>query len=99
MSPLDDVDRVTYRLDQTFVYRYDAPIQRLRHRLRVMPPRQHGPTVLETSRLTISGADVQRRRVRDGAGNTVVRLYRDMEQRAYGAATSDVRALSRLVDK
>ena len=62
MSPLDDVDRVTYRLDQTFVYRYDAPIQRLRHRLRVMPPRRHGPTVLETSRLTISGADVQRRR-------------------------------------
>lgn len=31
------------------------------------------------------------------AGNTVVRLYRDMEQRAYGASTSDVRALSRLV--
>ena len=74
MSPLDEVDRVTYRLDQTFVYRYDAPIQRLRHRLRVMPPRQHGPTVLETSRLTTSGAEVQRRRVRDGAGNTVVRV-------------------------
>jgi molybdate transport system regulatory protein len=31
------------------------------------------------------------------AGNTVVRLYRDMEQRARGASTSDVRALSRLV--
>ncbi len=33
------------------------------------------------------------------AGNTVVRLYRDMEQRAYGASTSDVRALARLVSK
>ncbi len=31
------------------------------------------------------------------AGNTVVRLYRDMEQRARRASTSDVRALSRLV--
>ena len=33
------------------------------------------------------------------AGNTVVRLYRDMEQRAYGASSPDVRALSRLVSK
>ena len=74
MSPLDDVDRVSYRLDQTFLYRYDAPIQRLRHRLRVMPPPQHGPTLLETSRLTISGAEVRRRRSRDAAGNAVVRV-------------------------
>ena len=33
------------------------------------------------------------------AGNTVVRLYRDMEQRAYGASMPDVRALSRLLAK
>lgn len=32
-------------------------------------------------------------------GNTVVRRYRDMEQRAYGASTSDVRALSRLLTR
>jgi transglutaminase-like putative cysteine protease len=74
MSPLDAAERVSYRLDQTFVYRYDAPIERLRHRLRVMPPSEHGPTVLETSRLTISGADVRRRSARDNAGNTVVRV-------------------------
>lgn len=77
MSPLDSVDRVTYRLEQTFAYRYDAPIERLRHRLRVMPPPRHGPTVLETSRLRITGADVRRRRWRDRDGNTVVRLGAD----------------------
>jgi molybdate transport system regulatory protein len=33
------------------------------------------------------------------AGNTVVRLYRDMEQRAYSASTSDVQALARLARK
>lgn len=32
-------------------------------------------------------------------GNTVVRLYRDMEQRAYGASTAEARALSRLLTK
>jgi transglutaminase-like putative cysteine protease len=74
MSPLDAADRVTYRLEQTFAYRYDAPIRRLRHRLHVMPPARHGPTTLETSRLRISGADVRRRRWRDRDGNTVVRL-------------------------
>ena len=77
MSPLDALDRVTYRLDQAFVYRYDAPIQRLRHRLRVMPPARHGPTTLVTSRLAVEGADVRRRRARDGAGNTVVRVGAD----------------------
>jgi transglutaminase-like putative cysteine protease len=76
-SRLDALDQVTYRLDQTFAYRYDAPIQRLRHRLRVMPPPRHGPTTLDTSRLTITGAPVRRRRWRDNAGNTVVRLVAD----------------------
>ena len=76
-SRLDALDRVTYRLDQTFAYRYDAPIQRLRHRLHVMPPPRHGPTTLDRSRLTISGAQVRRRRWRDNAGNTVVRLVAD----------------------
>jgi transglutaminase-like putative cysteine protease len=77
VSTLDGLDRVVYRLDQTFVYRYDAPIRTLRHRLRVMPPLRHGPTTLVTSRLTVDGADVRRRRWRDGAGNTVVRIRAD----------------------
>ena len=42
-----------------------------------MPPPRHGPTTLDTSRLTISGAPVRRRRWRDNAGNTVVRLVAD----------------------
>ncbi|HEY6740886.1 MAG TPA: transglutaminase family protein [Lapillicoccus sp.] len=73
-SHLDGLERVTYRLDQTFLYHYSGPIQTLRHRLRVVPPAQHGPTTLVTSRLTIDGAEVHRRRWRDGAGNTVVRV-------------------------
>jgi len=71
---LDGLERVTYRLDQTFLYYYSGPIQTLRHRLRVVPPAQHGPTTLVTSRLTIDGAEVHRRQWRDGAGNTVVRV-------------------------
>ena len=33
------------------------------------------------------------------AGNTVVRLYREMERRAYGASTAEARSLSRLLAK
>jgi transglutaminase-like putative cysteine protease len=76
-SHLDGLERVSYRLEQTFLYHYSAPIQTLRHRLHVVPPAQHGPTRLVTSRLTIDGADVHRRRWRDGAGNTVVRVRAD----------------------
>jgi transglutaminase-like putative cysteine protease len=76
-SHLDGLERVAYRLEQTFLYHYSAPIQSLRHRLHVVPPAQHGPTTLVTSRLTIGGADVHRRRWRDSAGNTVVRVRAD----------------------
>ena len=31
------------------------------------------------------------------AGNDVIRLYRDMERRAYGASTTDMRSLARLL--
>jgi transglutaminase-like putative cysteine protease len=76
-SRLDVLERVSYRLEQTFRYHYSAPIQTLRHRLHVVPPAQHGPTTLVTSRLRIDGAHVHRRRWRDGAGNTVVRVGAD----------------------
>jgi transglutaminase-like putative cysteine protease len=76
-SQLDGLERVAYRLEQTFQYHYSAPIRTLRHRLHVVPPAQHGPTSLVASRLIIDGADVHRRRWRDGAGNTVVRVGAD----------------------
>lgn len=76
-SQLDGLERVAYRLEQTFQYHYSAPIRTLRHRLHVVPPAQHGPTSLVASRLIIDGADVHRRRWRDGAGNTVVRVRAD----------------------
>ncbi|HWI34711.1 MAG TPA: transglutaminase family protein [Lapillicoccus sp.] len=76
-SQLDGLERVAYRLEQTFQYHYSAPIRTLRHRLHVVPPAQHGPTSLVTSRLIVDGADVHRRRWRDGAGNTVVRVRAD----------------------
>jgi transglutaminase-like putative cysteine protease len=74
---LDRADRVTYRLSQTFDYAYDAPISALSHRLRVVPPPRHGPSSLVASRLTVEGAQVRRRRWRDGAGNTVVQVDAD----------------------
>jgi transglutaminase-like putative cysteine protease len=74
---LDRAEHVTFRLEQSFAYRYDAPIRQLSHRLRVFPPAQHGPASLVTSRLDIAGAQVRRRRWRDSAGNTVVRLDAD----------------------
>jgi transglutaminase-like putative cysteine protease len=76
-SQLDGLERVAYHLEQTFQYHYSAPIRTLRHRLHVVPPAQHGPTSLVASRLIIDGADVHRRRWRDGAGNTVVRVGAD----------------------
>jgi transglutaminase-like putative cysteine protease len=76
-SQLNGLERVAYRLEQTFQYHYSAPIRTLRHRLHVVPPAQHGPTSLVASRLIIDGADVHRRRWRDGAGNTVVRVGAD----------------------
>jgi len=77
MSRLDEADRVTFRLRQTFTYRYDAPIGALSHRLRVVPPSQHGPSTLVESRLVVDGAHGRRRRWRDCAGNTVVQFEAD----------------------
>jgi transglutaminase-like putative cysteine protease len=76
-SALEQADRVTYRLSQTFNYAYDAPISALSHRLRVVPPPRHGPSSLLASRLTVDGAQVRRRRWRDRAGNTVVQVDAD----------------------
>ncbi len=74
---LDLAERVTYRLSQSFAYRYDAPIGALTHRLRVVPPVRHGPSALVSSQLRVDGAVGRRRRWRDRAGNTVVQFDAD----------------------
>ena len=74
---LETADRITFRLSQSFHYRYDAPIGALSHRLRVVPPSQHGPSTLVESRLSVDGATGRRRRWRDSAGNTVFQFDAD----------------------
>jgi transglutaminase-like putative cysteine protease len=74
---LDAADRVTYLLEQSFRYEYDAPVSALRHRLVVVPPRQHGDVHRRSHHLSISGADLRRRAATDGRGNTVVLVQAD----------------------
>jgi transglutaminase-like putative cysteine protease len=71
---LDAAERVTYVIEQSFRYDYTAPVERLRHRLVVLPPRRHGNQVLRARRLEVTGAATQRVTRRDARGNTVVRL-------------------------
>lgn len=71
---LDQVDRVTYLLEQRFCYDYPQPVERLRHRLVVLPPVRHGDQHLRARRLEVHGAPVVQAVRRDTRGNTVVRL-------------------------
>ena len=48
--------RTSYLLDQSFTYRYPAPIEHLRHRLMVVPPPKHGDQRLLWYRLEVRGA-------------------------------------------
>jgi transglutaminase-like putative cysteine protease len=71
---LDRAASVTYLLEQTFRYDYSGPVERLRHRLVVLPPIRHGSQHLRAHRLEIDGAAVRHRTARDRRGNTVVRV-------------------------
>jgi transglutaminase-like putative cysteine protease len=79
---LDAADRVLYLLEQSFRYDYDAPVAALRHRLVVVPPRQHGEVHRRSHHLEVSGADVRRRAHTDARGNTVVRVHADEVERS-----------------
>jgi transglutaminase-like putative cysteine protease len=74
---LNGVERVTYLLEQTFRYDYPQPVERLRHRLVVVPPAWHGNQRLVAHRVDIDGAVARREVRRDARGNTVVRLRAD----------------------
>jgi transglutaminase-like putative cysteine protease len=69
--------RVSYVLEQTFRYDYDAPVKSLRQRLVIVPPARHGQQYLRAHRLEVTGAAVRRRVRRDAAGNVVAWLKAD----------------------
>ena len=66
--------RVSYLLEQSFRYEYDAPVESLRQRLVIVPPARHGNQYLRAYRLEVTGAKARRRVRRDAAGNVVAWL-------------------------
>jgi transglutaminase-like putative cysteine protease len=71
---LDGARQITYRVEQTFRYAYDAPVTELAQRLVVVPRRRHGDLRRRAHRLRVLGAPHARRVREDAAGNTVVRI-------------------------
>jgi transglutaminase-like putative cysteine protease len=73
---------VTYLLEQNFRYDYPRPVERLRHRLVVLPPARHGNQHLRAHRLDVEGAEARRVVRRDARGNTIVRLVAERVERS-----------------
>ena len=71
---LESADRVTYVLQQSFRYDYDAPVESLRQRLVVLPPSQHGSQYRRAHLLEVTGARARRYLRRDVYGNVVAWL-------------------------
>ncbi len=71
---LDAAGRVTYVLEQSFRYDYDAPVTSLRHRLVVVPPRRHGNQYRRAHRLEVQGPAAQWQLRRDARGNVIAWL-------------------------
>ena len=53
--------RVTYVIEQSFRYDYDAPVQSLRQRLVIVPPARHGGQYRRAHQLEVTGAQARRR--------------------------------------
>ncbi len=68
---LDAAERVTYVLEQSFRYDYEAPVESLRQRLVVVPPARHGRQHRRAHRLEVNDAPARRRLRRDCRGNVV----------------------------
>jgi transglutaminase-like putative cysteine protease len=79
---LESAGRITYRLEQSFRYDYDAPVASVRQRLVVVPPARHGDLHRRAHRVTVTGAAARRRAHRDAAGNTVVRVHAPLVERS-----------------
>ena len=71
---LDAAGRVTYVIDQSFRYEYDAPVQSLRQRLVIVPPPRHGGQHRRAHHLEVAGAQARRRLRQDQHGNVVTWL-------------------------
>jgi transglutaminase-like putative cysteine protease len=74
---LEAASRVTYVLQQSFRYDYDAPVQALRQRLVIVPPERHGAQYRRAHALFVGGAPAQRRIRHDAHGNVVTALSAD----------------------
>jgi len=68
---LDAARRLTYVIEQSFRYDYDAPVNSLRQRLVIIPPARHGSQYLRGHLLEVSGTRARRCLRRDGHGNLV----------------------------
>ncbi len=71
---LDAARRVTYVIEQSFRYEYDAPVRSLRQRLVSVPPGRHGGQHRRACQLEVAGAQARRRLLRDRNGNVVTWL-------------------------
>ncbi len=71
---LDAAGRVTYIIDQSFRYDYDAPVKSLRQRLVIVPPARHGSQYRRAHLLEVNGARARRSLHRDVHGNVVAWL-------------------------
>jgi transglutaminase-like putative cysteine protease len=71
---LNAASHVSYVLEQSFRYTYDAPVASLRQRLMIVPPIRHGSQHRRAHRLEVNGAPAQRRVRRDAHGNVVAWL-------------------------
>jgi transglutaminase-like putative cysteine protease len=68
---LDAARQVTYVIEQSFRYDYDAPVTSLRQRLVVIPPAHHGAQHRRAHQLRVRGARARRYLCRDADGNAV----------------------------
>jgi transglutaminase-like putative cysteine protease len=71
---LEEASRVTYVLQQSFRYEYDAPVRDLRQRLVIVPRSRHGNQYRRAHTLEVDGAQAERRVRRDSRGNVVTAL-------------------------
>jgi transglutaminase-like putative cysteine protease len=68
---LEAARRVTYIIEQSFRYDYDAPVKSLRQRLVVIPPARHGRQYRRGHLLEVSGTRARRSVHRDIHGNVI----------------------------
>src|ERR1700679_3127163 len=71
---LDAAGRVTYVLEQSFRYEYDAPVESLRQRVVVLPRARQGTQYGRAHRLDVHGVQARRSVRRDVNGNVVALL-------------------------